>query len=238
MSNIFFTADDHFGNKNILINSERPFQTIEEHDEYLISRWNNQVSRKDTTIIVGDFAWKNHLTYLNRLNGKKILIIGSHDKMPKSSLSQFSEVHTLLFRKFNGTYYYITHCPSLSWEQKHYKSVHLHGHSHGRNQEFSDLRRMDVGVDVSPDYSPFPLEFIEYKMSLKTDPEYPEDEDKNKIAKENKIKNIQLIIRKALESSWIPSVGLPNKCSVCQTEHFKGCMCPNCFGGNHGNKSR
>ena len=143
--------------------------------------------------MIGDFAWKNHNKYVQRLNGKKNLIIGSHDHMSQLNYKQFSEVHNgFLLRKFKETYIFMSHCPMLTWERSHYGSINLHGHSHGRTKEYEDTKRMDVGIDVSPDYAPFSLDFILYKMSLKKPKEYSGSEEKNDTTKINRDYNINL----------------------------------------------
>lgn len=79
--NVFFTADLHLGHDNIRKHCGRPFDTVEEMDEAIISNWNRTVSARDLVYVVGDFAWSNHNLHLARLKGKKILIKGNHDKM-------------------------------------------------------------------------------------------------------------------------------------------------------------
>ena len=44
MSNVFFTADPHFGHTNIIRYENRPFDSAEEMDQELIRRWNETVS--------------------------------------------------------------------------------------------------------------------------------------------------------------------------------------------------
>ena len=41
----------------------------------------------------------------------------------------------------------LSHYPFASWDCKHYGSIHLHGHVHGRPMEGLG-RAYDVGVDV------------------------------------------------------------------------------------------
>ena len=55
MSKIFFIADTHFGDKNIIKYEGRPFKDVEEMNNVLIENWNNTVSCMDTIFVVGDF---------------------------------------------------------------------------------------------------------------------------------------------------------------------------------------
>lgn len=63
---------------------ERPFETIEEMNEILISNFNSCVKKSDTVYILGDIAYRMSVTDVNqmnsKLNGKKILCKGNHDK--------------------------------------------------------------------------------------------------------------------------------------------------------------
>lgn len=76
------TADHHFGHKNILTFTQRPWKTIEEHDEGLIELWNARVVAGDEVYVVGDFSFQDKwwmAKILKRLNGRKHLILGNHD---------------------------------------------------------------------------------------------------------------------------------------------------------------
>ena len=48
----FFTADLHFGHKNILAYDNREFASTEEHDEFLIEQWNSVVGIDDEVWIL------------------------------------------------------------------------------------------------------------------------------------------------------------------------------------------
>jgi len=79
----FFTSDTHFGHKNILKYTNRPFKSVEEMDEELIRRWNATVTPDDTVIHLGDFSLKGNVNkYLKQLNGNIIWIKGNHDNKP------------------------------------------------------------------------------------------------------------------------------------------------------------
>ena len=80
---IYFTSDLHLGHKNIIKLCHRPFASLEEMDETLVSNWNQVVTNGDTVYIVGDlmFRTQNHPSdVLRRLRGKKNLILGNHDR--------------------------------------------------------------------------------------------------------------------------------------------------------------
>ena len=79
---IFYISDLHFGHKNIIAFDNRPFKTVEEMDEVLISNWNQTVSSGDHVYILGDLCWgkaKDWPAVLERLSGNKHLIRGNHD---------------------------------------------------------------------------------------------------------------------------------------------------------------
>lgn len=167
--NTFFTADHHFGHGSILKHCSRPWATTAEMDEQLIANWNGMVTKKDTVIVDGDFAWKDHKKYINALNGKKTLIIGNHDKMDRASLEQFSNVigsnkqPGTLEMVLDSKLIVIGHYRHLTWRASCHGSWHLYGHSHGRFQEADDLLACDIGVDVW-DYAPVPWEVLKAKL--------------------------------------------------------------------------
>ena len=53
---MFFVSDTHFGHAKIIEYCDRPFNNVEEMDEYLISAWNETVQANDDIYILGDFA--------------------------------------------------------------------------------------------------------------------------------------------------------------------------------------
>ena len=79
----YYISDLHFSHKNILNFDHRPYDTIEEMELDLISRWNNQVSNEDHVYILRDFLWKAEsnewIRILNKLKGNIHLILGNHD---------------------------------------------------------------------------------------------------------------------------------------------------------------
>lgn len=84
----FVVADTHFGHRNIIEYENRPFSNVEEMDKYLIRSWNKIVDKEDLVYILGDFTLSRRKEIIknlvNRLNGRKVLIMGNHDtRKPK-----------------------------------------------------------------------------------------------------------------------------------------------------------
>ena len=79
-------ADTHFGHKNIIKYSNRPFANVDEMREEIISRWNGVVKADDIVYHLGDFSMthnKDDISNLvHRLNGRIVLIMGNHDTKP------------------------------------------------------------------------------------------------------------------------------------------------------------
>ena len=62
------------------------FYGWDNHTEKLLANWNRLVKPSDTVILPGDFSWglkleetKADFEFLNKLNGKKVLLKGNHD---------------------------------------------------------------------------------------------------------------------------------------------------------------
>ena len=166
MSTIFLTADLHFGHPNILKHSPaRPFSDtfdIVAHDEWLLDLWRSTVNKKDMVYILGDLTFlksedARHL--LEKLPGMKFLIEGNHDGSVRAYRNYFKEVYQIkdmLFRPsalpFLGENMRVVMChyPMVTWEHKPRGAVMLHGHCHGKLDEYNsqsmDLR-FDVGID-------------------------------------------------------------------------------------------
>lgn len=83
---LWFTSDTHFGHRNILkYEAEaRPFSDTSHMDEVLIANWNASVQPDDTVIHLGDVLmgdFEAGLRVLSRLNGRKFLVPGNHDRV-------------------------------------------------------------------------------------------------------------------------------------------------------------
>lgn len=136
MRKTFFISDPHFGHRNILTFDNRPFRTIEEHDEALINNWNSVVGEDDEIWILGDFSWYGStktIEIFSRLNGKKNLCIGNHyHKLlrDKRVSSLFNEVCDYKELQIDGYNIVLCHYPIPCYRDHFYGWIHFYGHVH------------------------------------------------------------------------------------------------------------
>jgi calcineurin-like phosphoesterase family protein len=98
--NTWFTSDQHFFHTNIIRLANRPFNSIEEMHEMLITNWQQVVQEDDLVYVCGDFSWRYDQIpqLLKRLPGRKVLIAGNHEKC-------FKELHGIsTYRKYTDFY--------------------------------------------------------------------------------------------------------------------------------------
>lgn len=156
--NVLITSDLHFGHKKILefAPKTRPFASIDEMDEALIKEWNEKVGEYDYIIILGDFSFygeQKTKEILARLNGKKIFVLGNHDKVLRFHLSaqdlqtfNIVGMYDYLEITVDGHVVCLSHYPMITWNRRHYGSIQFFGHCHGSLPE-QPGRQMDVGYD-------------------------------------------------------------------------------------------
>ncbi len=161
LTNYFVTSDTHFGHRGIITHSQRPFANIDEMDEFLVKQWNDRVGPNDVIWHLGDFSFRKQgetLGLLYRLDGRKHLIKGNHDRLSQEVKKCFHSVLEYSEQKINpdGEKIVLCHYPFDTWNKSHYGRWHLHGHSHG-SLTTRRAYRLDVGVDARPqrDYAPW-----------------------------------------------------------------------------------
>lgn len=81
-------SDLHFGHLNVISYCNRPFLDLAQMNETLTRNWNSVVNNEDLVYVLGDFTLFHSLAkikeYVEKLNGRKILIMGNHDtRKPK-----------------------------------------------------------------------------------------------------------------------------------------------------------
>ena len=159
---IFVTADHHFYHENIIKYCNRPFESAEEMNQYMIRKWNRVVSKKDIVYHLGDFALARNLDQVkiikDQLKGKIILIPGNHDNISRLRKSGIivSNADTIIIGNL-----ILSHRPLENVENGF---VNVHGHIHEKS---TYGRRINASVDVT-DFEPKSIEkyFEEAKKIL------------------------------------------------------------------------
>lgn len=173
MSEIFFTADTHFGHGNILdlCPITRQFATAEEMNDTIVERWNAKVGKKDTVYHLGDFAWARNAheveAYKRRLNGSVHLILGNHDHKPTRKAKGFGSVDNYREIKVGDQKIILFHYALRTWNASFHGSWMLYGHSHGTLRRDWQTKSFDVGVDVW-NFEPLSYEEVAEQMELHT----------------------------------------------------------------------
>lgn len=133
----YFISDLHFGHKNCLAFDNRPFKTIEEHDEYIIEVWNDTVGIEDDVYILGDISWYNStktIEIFKQLNGKLHLIKGNHDmavlknKAMRDLFVEIANYKELYCGEDKSII--LCHYPIPCFKNHFYGWYHLYGHVH------------------------------------------------------------------------------------------------------------
>lgn len=156
MKKIYFTSDLHFCHKKDFIYKARGFNSIEEHDEELIKRFNSIVTPEDDLWILGDLMLGDNdegIKKIKQLNGNLHIIYGNHDTNARI-LRYAEELDNAEIHGFATTFKYkkkqfmLSHYPTITSNIDEdgapikVKVINLCGHSHTKNR-FKD---MDKGL--------------------------------------------------------------------------------------------
>ena len=174
---IFFTSDLHFGHRNVIKFSNRPFADTQEMEEKLIKNWNDTITNEDIVFVLGDTFWFNDShtikKILEQLNGGKIYFIpGNHDDFEKyyrvfeNDRYVFCKDIVVLFTK--KLEIWLSHYPMMTWPHRVSKNCfQLFGHIHSKEGVTEGVdqdlplhkNQFDVGCDYW-DYKPVSLDRV------------------------------------------------------------------------------
>ena len=152
---ILYCADHHFLHEQVIDWCNRPFSGVEEMTDYLIQQHNAVAERSTEVYILGDFALGRNTAEMrrifDRMNGRKHLIVGNHDKKDVLRLPWSSDPKVRTTVNDNGRFIFLDHLAVHSWPGMFRGTYHFYGHTHGKLP--SRGRSIDVGVD-SWDFTP------------------------------------------------------------------------------------
>lgn len=163
----YFLSDLHLGHQNIIKWGGRPgFTSIQEHDEFIIRRWNETVKPDDQAIILGDFAFNSRYDYLARLHGNITLVLGNHDYPSKIKMIQEARPDIRLAGCIVEGGLIISHVPVHPQQLESRALFNVHGHLH--NEVIKDPRYINVCCEQL-DYTPTKLRDIFKARGIKYD---------------------------------------------------------------------
>ena len=132
--NIFLWSDNHYGHKNIIQYTGRPFENAQQMNDQMTLNYLDVVTDNDIVIFCGDVSFMNlddMNEVLDLLPGYKIQIVGNHDIDRKGKLSNlnFDERHMCLVLNLPDYNYQLllTHYPL---DKVPPNCFNCHGHIH------------------------------------------------------------------------------------------------------------
>ena len=158
---LFLTSDSHLGHFNICKYCHRPFQSRSEMDQTLIKNWNEVVPEDGIVVHCGDFMLphnediKEYNKYLNRLNGRVLLLRGNHDLASLDWVSdKLIAVRDQAMIVVDGVKIFAQHYPCVAFNGDYHVYGHIHtladGSCYGIDGDVTKVMRKntyDVGVD-------------------------------------------------------------------------------------------
>jgi calcineurin-like phosphoesterase family protein len=162
---------------------DRPFSSIEEMNEKLISNWNSVVDPDATVFHLGDFAFGTISQWeevRSRLNGEIHLILGNHDFHNYTNYRErlekmFASVTMQQVIEVGKHKIWMNHYPFLTFAgiyREKNPAIELFGHVHLKPQSRgADTSRLDyalptqydVGVDLN-NFTPVPFSVIHERI--------------------------------------------------------------------------
>ena len=136
----FYIADLHFFHESMNYRMDnRGFASANEMNEYMIAQWNSRVRRGDEVVLLGDFSVgkaKETEEILEKLKGKKYLVIGNHDKYLKDkefNRNLFINIQPYMEMNDDNRRVILSHYPIFCYNGQYRKNKEiymLHGHVH------------------------------------------------------------------------------------------------------------
>jgi calcineurin-like phosphoesterase family protein len=169
------TADWHFNHKRILLFERHQFETIEQHNEFIIQEYNKKVGKDDTCYVLGDVGWGKVgelKSLISKMRGNKILIIGNHDRLLPSDYKEIG-----FSRVIRGPMFYdenegigapagriiLSHEPVREALDNPYV-INVHGHLHNSDLDLPNFFNVNV---ARTGYAPVCLHrFVNDSLSL------------------------------------------------------------------------
>lgn len=157
MSRVYFISDLHLSHRTILAHCpQRGGRTVMAHDMWVIEQMLSVKPDEKRTLwwILGDVSMEvEALELLNKVPGRKRLVLGNHDLFDTQVyLKYFESVHGMV-KKYGM---WLTHAPMHPDELR--GKPNLHGHCHA--EQIRDPRYYNVAIEHLPNMQPATLEQV------------------------------------------------------------------------------
>jgi calcineurin-like phosphoesterase family protein len=180
-TNVLFWSDTHFGHKcerwDVPLWRQRGFNSVDEHDQILIERWNSKAQEDTIGFFLGDFIFgpdtiRRFEEIVNNMKFKTLhMMPGNHCSGWKQHLEKNASTHgvwnisdskRLIFipnyleAVVNKQPIVMSHYPIVSFNGQTKGSWMIHGHCHGKlyqsptAQFIYQAKVLDVGIENSP----------------------------------------------------------------------------------------
>ena len=125
-------SDTHFHHAKIIEYCDRPFKDVNHMNEAMIERWNEVVGEGDVVWHLGDFGFFKDVNHMrlttDRLNGKKNIILGNHDRFKPTQFMeggfQWASRFPIIFDEF----FILSHEPKFLESNSPYFVFYGHFH--------------------------------------------------------------------------------------------------------------
>jgi len=176
----YFSSDYHFSHTNVIPWSKRPFSSIEENNEVIISNIEKALKPGDELYFLGDLSWDVNFTrvFFERIKKAHIQfhwILGNHEKGSDLYRKQCASMSSLKDVYIGDKLpVVLCHYPMLTWNKSHYNSFMLYGHHHANSNGTVELvhkaegKMLNVNVEFH-NYMPWSEEEIVEYMKMRPD---------------------------------------------------------------------
>ena len=166
----YVTSDLHLGHRRVIEFAERPFKSLEEMNDTILTNLIAPLRKNDSLYILGDIAWNK--TVMNELCARLPYGVdvfcnkGNHDssKVLKPN-DKIKEVYYMKEIKLGGIPTTLCHYPMKIWNESHHNSFDLFGHIH-KNEKFRQFDLVGKMLNVNCEFHDFTPwaedEIIEY----------------------------------------------------------------------------
>lgn len=126
----YFISDPHFRHKNITEFERHNFNSVQEHDAFLLKcfeKWARKLKPEDEFWVLGDWGETEFLFVINMFQCKTCFVMGNHDAQADIDKFRlhFDEVYE--YPVYLSNKLVVSHLPVAVFEDQ----INIHGHLHG-----------------------------------------------------------------------------------------------------------